>query len=50
MINKSSRLAAVDGLRKGDMQEHIIHIKLMNHPGARDSQGEHGVDHGRLDH
>jgi hypothetical protein len=32
------------------MQEHILHIKLMNRPGVRDNQGEHGVDRGRLDH
>jgi hypothetical protein len=32
------------------MQEHIIHIKLMNEPRAGDSQGEHSVDRGRLDH
>jgi hypothetical protein len=32
------------------VQEHILHIKLMNWPGARDSQREHGADHGRLDH
>jgi hypothetical protein len=49
-INKSSRLAAVDDLREGVMQEHILHIKLMNWPGARDDQGEHGADRGQLDH
>jgi hypothetical protein len=32
------------------VQEHILHIKLMNWLGARDSQREHGVDHGQLDH
>jgi hypothetical protein len=32
------------------MQEHILHIKLMNWPGARDGQGEHDADRGRLDH
>jgi hypothetical protein len=32
------------------MQEHILHIKLMNQPGARDDQGEHGVDRDQLDH
>jgi hypothetical protein len=50
MINKSSRLAAVDGLREVTTQERILHIKLMNRPGAGDDQGEHGVDCGRLDH
>jgi hypothetical protein len=49
-INKSSRLATVDGIREGDMQEHILHIKLMNWQGARDGQGEHDADRGRLDH
>jgi hypothetical protein len=37
-INKSSGLAIVYGLRKGAVQEHIIHIKLMNQPGARNDQ------------
>jgi hypothetical protein len=32
------------------VQEHILHIELMNRPGAGDSQGEDGADHGRLDH
>jgi hypothetical protein len=49
-INKSSRLAIVDGLRRGVVQECILDIKLMNRPGARDGQGEHGADRGRLDH
>jgi hypothetical protein len=35
-INKSSRLAIVDGLREGSMQEHILHIKLVHRPGAGD--------------
>jgi hypothetical protein len=43
-------LAIVHGLREGVVQEHILHIKLMNWPGVRDSQGEHGANHGRLDH
>jgi hypothetical protein len=49
-INKSSRLAAVDGLRVGVVHEHILHNKLMNGPGAGDGQGEHRVDRGRLAH
>jgi hypothetical protein len=32
------------------MQEHILHIKLMIQSGAGDNQGEHGADHGRIDH
>jgi hypothetical protein len=32
------------------MQERILHIELMNRPGAGDSQGEDGVDRGWLDH
>jgi hypothetical protein len=32
------------------VQERILHIKLMNRLGAGDGQGDHGVDHGRLDH
>jgi hypothetical protein len=35
-INKSSRSAAVDGLREGVVQERIFYIKLMNGPGAGD--------------
>jgi hypothetical protein len=43
-------MAIVDGLREGVVQECILDIKLMNRPGARDGQGEHGADDGRLDH
>jgi hypothetical protein len=32
------------------VQEHILHIKLMDRPGVGDGQVEHGVDRGRLDH
>jgi hypothetical protein len=32
------------------MQEHILHIELVNRPGAGDGQGEHGANRGRLDH
>jgi hypothetical protein len=49
-INKSSRLPVVDSLREGVVHERILHIKLMNRPGAEDGQGEHGADRGRLDH
>jgi hypothetical protein len=35
-INKSSRLVVVDGLHEGAIQEHILHVKLMNQPGAGD--------------
>jgi hypothetical protein len=46
MINKSSILALVDSLQEGAMQECILHVKLVNWPGAGDGHGEHGVDHG----
>jgi hypothetical protein len=32
------------------VQEHILHIELMNRPGAGDNQGEDGADCGRLEH
>jgi hypothetical protein len=32
------------------MQEHILHIELVNWLGVGFGQGEHGADHGRLDH
>jgi hypothetical protein len=32
------------------VQEHILHIELVNRPGAGEGQGEHGPDRGRLDH
>jgi hypothetical protein len=32
------------------VQERILHIKMINGPGAEDSQGEHHIDHGRLDY
>jgi hypothetical protein len=50
MINKSNMLIAVDGLRESVVQEHILHIKLMNRSGAGDDQGEHCANCGRLDH
>jgi hypothetical protein len=49
-INKSSRLAAIDGLRKGVLEERILHIMLMNEPEVGDGQGEHHADCGWLDH
>jgi hypothetical protein len=49
-INKSSRLAVVDGFQKGAVQEHILHIELMNRPGAGDGEGEHSSDRVRFDH
>jgi hypothetical protein len=32
------------------VQEHILHIELVNWLGAGDGQGEHSADSGRLDH
>jgi hypothetical protein len=32
------------------VQEHILHIKLVNRPGAGDDQREHGANRGWLDH
>jgi hypothetical protein len=32
------------------VQKHVLHIKLMNRPGAGDGQEEHGANRGRLDH
>jgi hypothetical protein len=49
-INKSNRLAALDGLREGAMWECILHIELVNWLGAGDSQAEHGADRGWLDY
>jgi hypothetical protein len=49
-INKSNRLAVVNGLQEGVMQERILHIELVNRLGAGDSQGEQGMDRGGLDH
>jgi hypothetical protein len=52
MISKrvSCRNTFFDGLQEGVMQERILRIKLMNRPGVGDDQGEHCVDHDRLDH
>jgi hypothetical protein len=50
MVNKSSRLAKVDGLRDGAVQERILHIKLMNRSGVGDGQRVYGVDRGWFDH
>jgi hypothetical protein len=32
------------------MQEHILHIKLVDRPGTGNNQGKHRADGGRLDH
>jgi hypothetical protein len=36
-INKPHRLATADYLREGAMQERVLHIELMNRPGAQDN-------------
>jgi hypothetical protein len=46
----TNRLAVVDGLQEGAVQECILHIEFMNRPGAGDNQGEDSVDRGWLDH
>jgi hypothetical protein len=33
-INKPDRLATVNYLREGTMQEHVLHIKLVDRPGT----------------
>jgi hypothetical protein len=43
-------MATVYDLQEGVMQERFLHIKLMNRLGARDGQGKHSANHGRLDH
>jgi hypothetical protein len=37
-INKPHQLATVDCLRESTIQEHILHIKLVDRPGTRDDQ------------
>jgi hypothetical protein len=37
-INKPHRLAALDCLRESIMQEHVLHINLVDMPGMRDGQ------------
>ena len=48
-VNKPSRLDAVDCLIQGAMEKGILHIKLVNRPGARQSQSENHPDGGWLD-
>jgi hypothetical protein len=36
--------------RRGAMQEHVLHIKLVNGLWVWDYQGEHCANNGRLDH
>jgi hypothetical protein len=40
----------LEGLDAHIVQEHNLHIKLVNQPGAGDDQGEYDMDYGRLDH
>jgi hypothetical protein len=48
-INKPRWLAAVDCLRESTMQEHILHIKLVDGPGMLDGQGKHHANGGWID-
>jgi hypothetical protein len=48
-VNKPSRLDAVDCLIQGAMEKSILHIKLVNRPGARQSQSENHPNGGWLD-
>jgi hypothetical protein len=47
-IGETRRLAAVDSLSEGAMEEGILHIKLLNQPVMGDSSGEHRVHGGRF--
>ena len=40
MINKASRLTAVDNLSEGSMKKGILDIQLMNRPRMREGQSE----------
>jgi hypothetical protein len=40
MINKASRLTAVDNLSEGSMKKGILDIQLMNRPRTREGQSE----------
>jgi hypothetical protein len=48
-VNKLSRLDAIHCLIQGAMEESILHIKLVNWLGARQSQSENHPDCGWLD-
>ena len=43
-INEPSRLNAVDSLTQGAMEKCILHIELVNRPGARQCQSEDNPD------
>jgi hypothetical protein len=47
-IGETRGLAAVDSLSEGDMEEGILHIKLLNWPVMGDSSGEHHAHGGRF--
>jgi hypothetical protein len=47
-IDETRRLAAVDSISEGAMEEGILHIELLNWPVMRDSNGEHRAHGGRF--
>jgi hypothetical protein len=47
-IGETRRLAAVDSLSEGAMEEDILHIELLNQPVMGDSSGEHHAHSGRF--
>jgi hypothetical protein len=48
-VLKTARLLAVNSLCQSTMEKHIIHIKLVNRPSPRESQGEHSANRRRFD-
>jgi hypothetical protein len=49
-VNKTGRLAAVDCLEEGVMEEGVLDIQLVHRPTSRKGQSQNGADGGRLHH
>ena len=48
-VDEARRLLEIDSLLEVAVKKSILHVQLMNRPGAGDCYAEDGVDGGRLD-
>jgi hypothetical protein len=48
-VDKAWRLLAVHGLLQMTMKKSILHVQLVNQPGARSSKVKDDLNRGRLD-
>jgi hypothetical protein len=49
-VNKPNGLSAVDCLRKGAVEEGVLHVELVDRLVPGQSESQDSTDDGRLDH